>query len=66
MFGEDTKWSIKGGDGAQVLKERPEFTHVKYHSNAPLLGGLLVLSANIGIDYKGLSGTNALAYYKYS
>jgi hypothetical protein len=37
---------------------------VKDLSGAPLLGRLLALHANIRLSWKGLPGTNALAYYE--
>ncbi len=35
-------------------------------AGAPLLGRLLDLPANIRLGWKGLPGTNALAYYEKS
>jgi hypothetical protein len=53
---------------------RPEFTRVKQNSvanviklsSAKLLGRLLALPTNIRLGWKGVPGTNALAYYEKS
>ncbi len=42
----------------------PKPTQVKHLSGAPLYGNLLALPTNIRLGWKGLSGTNALAYYE--
>jgi hypothetical protein len=34
--------------------------------HSPLLGKLLALSANIRLSWRGLTGTNALAFYEYA
>jgi hypothetical protein len=46
------------------LQVRPVLTQV-YLTGAPLLGKLLALPKNIRLGWKGLSGTNTLAYYKH-
>jgi hypothetical protein len=39
---------------------------MKHLSDAPLYGRLLALLTNIRLSWKGLAGTNALAYYEKS
>ncbi len=39
---------------------------MKHPSGAPSYGGLLTSPTNIRLDWKGLPGSNALAYYKKS
>ncbi len=41
-------------------------TIVKHLSGAPFYGRFLTLTTNIRLGWKGLPGTNALAYYKNS
>jgi hypothetical protein len=38
---------------------------LKHLSDAQLLGRLLVLPTNITLGWKGLLGTNAVAYYEF-
>jgi hypothetical protein len=47
------------------FSSRPEPTEVEHFSGALLLGRLLASPANIILDWKGLPGTNSLAYYKH-
>jgi len=44
---------------------RPELTQVKRLLSAPLQGMLLALPTNIRLGWKGLPGTNTVAYYKH-
>ncbi len=39
---------------------------MKNHTDTPLLGRLLALPTNIRLSWKGLQGTNTLAFYKTS
>jgi hypothetical protein len=54
------------------LQAFPEFVgkagayQVKHLTGAPLYGRLLALSTNTVLSWKGLQGTNTLAYYKNS
>ncbi len=41
-----------------------EPTRVKHLSGSPILGRPLALPINIGLGWKSLPGTNALAYYE--
>jgi hypothetical protein len=43
---------------------RPELTQVTHLSDAPLKGRVLTLPTNIRLGWKGLPGTNALAYFE--
>ncbi len=45
---------------------KAERTQVKHLSDAPLKGRLLALPTNIRLGWKGLPGTNILAYYEKS
>jgi hypothetical protein len=45
---------------------RPEPITVEHLSGTLLLGRLLTLSTNLRLGWKGLTGTNTLAYYKHS
>jgi hypothetical protein len=47
-----------------MLRVSPGPSKVKCLSGAPLKGKLLALTTNIRLGWKGLPGTNALAYYK--
>jgi hypothetical protein len=44
------------------VKQEP--THVKHLSGAPFKGRLLALSTNNRLGFKGLPGSNTLAYYE--
>jgi hypothetical protein len=46
------------------LQARPELTQVKHLSVATLWGRLLASPTNIRLGWKGMPGTNTLAYYK--
>ncbi len=48
------------------LQVKTEPISVEHLSGTPLLGWLLVLSANIRLGWKGLTKKNPLAYYKHS
>jgi hypothetical protein len=43
---------------------KTEPTQVKHLSNAPLQGSLLASPQNIRLDWKGLPGTNTIAFYE--
>jgi hypothetical protein len=49
---------------SQCLPVRLEPTYVKKLSGAALWGRLLALPTNIRLGWKGLPGTNTLAYFK--
>ncbi len=44
------------------MKARPEPTQLEGLSDASFLGKLLVLPANVGLDWKVIASTNTLAY----
>jgi hypothetical protein len=46
------------------LRVRPEPISVEHLSGTPLFNRLMAVSANIRQGWKGLPGTNTLAYYK--
>jgi hypothetical protein len=48
------------------LKARPEPTQLEHLSDTSFLGKLLVLQANVRIDWKVLPGANTLAYFDSS
>jgi hypothetical protein len=49
----------------QCLQIKPEPSRVKNLSGAPFLGRLLALPVNIRLGWKGLLGTNTLAYCEH-
>jgi hypothetical protein len=49
-----------------MFLERLEPTQVEHLKEASLSGRLMALPANFRLGWKGLAGTKALAYYKYS
>ncbi len=41
------------------------YTSPNHLKGAPLYGRLLALPTNIRLDWKGLTGTNTIAYYRH-